>query len=1032
MSVVLFQEYGRTALMLAASGGHLEICRLLIDRGCKIDITDPSDGSTALHWAAQGGYLQITRCLVEQGGASPLIKTHQGNTPYNLAAEKQQRQYKEVMEYLQTVMSEKSSGVTAEQEIKDDVVPTEIKLMADKRSIDLYLKLLESGSEKKRDIRLVVVGKQGAGKTSLIRRLFGEDITDVTSTNGIKIHKIKCKAMSDDGIWNKLDEKNEATEALGRLLKEFEEQLQDKGTKEKPVESHMAIKDKRPAISYDESMKSETVSMQPKIIRPLEEPLVTPQQSSQSSEQAARDFETMLTAKSKVDRHDKEEYATFLLWDFAGDEEFYHTHQTFLSQDAVYLVVTKLNEADDSSAQALFRLWIDSIHCYSRLEEGNIISDDKTTTSGYLDPPIVIVGTWKDAVDVSEAETVEKAYKESLLKYTNELADDERGHLRCEYFISNKDDECSAFQQIRQNILKLARGMRTWNMKYPLKFIQLEQRLQEKKKDLPIISYQKIKDYSTDIPEPLSEEELILFLKFHHELRALVYFKDLSEFIILDTQWLSDAFRCIVTAEKFRINIRNQKEWNDFFQRGKLKNAVLEDIFKNETTIVYEHKDFILKVMEKFDIIIHPNKSEDVDENHCYYVPCMIKEQCPCDIYQMFKVPEDTRHRSTWLCFKFGFLPPHLKNHLIASLSRRYAIAQVGISNQKKMQIAIFRNIVVFELQKTKLRKLLVTTCPNSIQIQVLEFGKGIERGLLKDIADFVEMELEKIIHTRFNMSNVKFEKKWECGLTKPEFVTGINDFGGEQMTEYYCETCRKTHKFVDEWSGLQMESLCFLHCSNDAEHSNPHLEPPSKKTRMSTKIRYSFQAGMQAFADVTEEPTRSGSLTGFLKEEINFAKMGMIVLNILADVLYDLLKQDKPNLGPRSDCDITYLYKELRKLNKHVPSHWWGETWQNIQVTDKAIGDDIERIRLLRNDLQHSKTFKLDDIRFNESYIIIVNLVERFDLHNKPTRLYTDQLKEIMAKTVSEEEVKRIKHQFINELKLEMAVGIEIEIEQQ
>ena len=86
---------------------------------------------------------------------------------------------------------------------------------------------------------------------------------------------------------------------------------------------------------------------------------------------------------------------------------------------------------------------------------------------------------------------------------------------------------------------------------------------------------------------------------------------------------------------------------------------------------------------------------------------------------------------------------------------------------------------------------------------------------------------------------------------------------------------------------------------------------------------------------------------------------MGMIVLNILADVLYDLLKQDKPNLGPRSDCDITYLYKELRKLNKHVPSHWWGETWQNIQVTDKAIGDDIERIRLLRNDLQHSKTFK-------------------------------------------------------------------------
>ncbi|CAG2199092.1 unnamed protein product [Mytilus edulis] len=117
-------------------------------------------------------------------------------------------------------------------------VPTEIKLMTDKRSVELYLKLLESGSEKKRDIRLVVVGKKGAGKTSLIKRLFGEDNTDVTSTNGIEIHKIKCKAMSDDGIWNKLDGNYEETEIHARLLKEYEEKLQDKGTIEEPVASH--------------------------------------------------------------------------------------------------------------------------------------------------------------------------------------------------------------------------------------------------------------------------------------------------------------------------------------------------------------------------------------------------------------------------------------------------------------------------------------------------------------------------------------------------------------------------------------------------------------------------------------------------------------------------------------------------------------------------------------------------------------------------------------------------------------------------
>ncbi|XP_063419354.1 inversin-A-like [Mytilus trossulus] len=217
---------GLTALMWAAGKGRVEVSQLLLENRCKTDITS-SDGYTALHLAAKWGHLQTTRCLVEQGGLSPLVKTHEGKTPYDLAAAGKKGHYKEVMEYLQTVMSEKSSGVNAGIGIEDEV-PTEIKLMTDKRSVKLYLKLLESGSEKKRDIRLVVVGKKGAGKTSLIKRLFGEDITDVTSTNGIEIHKIKCKAKSDDGIWNKLDGNHEETEPQARLLKEYEGKLQDK------------------------------------------------------------------------------------------------------------------------------------------------------------------------------------------------------------------------------------------------------------------------------------------------------------------------------------------------------------------------------------------------------------------------------------------------------------------------------------------------------------------------------------------------------------------------------------------------------------------------------------------------------------------------------------------------------------------------------------------------------------------------------------------------------------------------------------
>lgn len=49
----------------------------------------------------------------------------------------------------------------------------------------------------------------------------------------------------------------------------------------------------------------------------------------------------------------------------------------------------------------LFRLWMDSIHCYCRLGYNGA---DSSTTTDDLDPPVVIVDTWKDAVTIESAD----------------------------------------------------------------------------------------------------------------------------------------------------------------------------------------------------------------------------------------------------------------------------------------------------------------------------------------------------------------------------------------------------------------------------------------------------------------------------------------------------------------------------------------------------------------------------------------------------------------------------------------------------
>ncbi|XP_063396999.1 uncharacterized protein LOC134681346 [Mytilus trossulus] len=214
----------------------------------------------------------------------------------------------------------------------------------------------------------------------------------------------------------------------------------------------------------------------------------------------------------------------------------------------------------------------------------------------------------------------------------------------------------------------------------------------------------------------------------------------------------------------------------------------------------------------------------------------------------------------------------------------------------------------------------------------------------------------------------------------------------------------------------------------------NPNIKSSSEVQTTSSKVYVRVKARKRDISNIHDESTAAASLTGFTKEEINFTKMGMIALNILADVLYDLLKPDKPYLRPRCGCDISYLYSEHRKLNKHVPSNSnhrqyphgpWGGKWPDIQNTDIAIGDDIERIRLTRNELQHSDIFQINDTRFNELCHILSELLKRFDHYNKPTRLYTDQLNEILAKTVSAEEVKSIENEI-------SGMAIEVEIEHQ
>jgi len=63
---IIYYFGGWTCLMLAACNGHLDTCRLLIDKGADIEAKNRFSW-TPLHYAARNGHREIVRLLCDRG-----------------------------------------------------------------------------------------------------------------------------------------------------------------------------------------------------------------------------------------------------------------------------------------------------------------------------------------------------------------------------------------------------------------------------------------------------------------------------------------------------------------------------------------------------------------------------------------------------------------------------------------------------------------------------------------------------------------------------------------------------------------------------------------------------------------------------------------------------------------------------------------------------------------------------------------------------------------------------------------------------
>ena len=380
---------------------------------------------------------------------------------------------------------------------------------------------------------------------------------------------------------------------------------------------------------------------------------------------------------------EREEDIYSVLWDFGGQTVYYTTHPLFLTSRAIYLLVNDLSRHLHDKAKSVmkqgmftklqdsFRLktnadyldfWMSSIASLAIQDE----SHSKKTKSDLLPelPPVFLVCTHADKpCDGGDPhELGRKVFGHLQTKPYNT-------HLHDVFIVDNTKSghelECPEVFRLRQEIRTVAKELPHMKEAVPIKWLKFEKEMQAKKDEgNKWISLEETKEVAREVCNVFDEEEFITLLNFLHDQRVLIHFDEtpeLSKMVVLDTQWLINVFKEVITIRPFDSKEKKFKElWFRLEKEGVLEEPLLEHVWGP----LYRKEDTcqsLIAIMEKFSLLCSW-PSSDGSRGKQYLVPSMLMSHPPDEIMELIASAEIP---SLFLKFETGQVPPGLFPRLV-------------------------------------------------------------------------------------------------------------------------------------------------------------------------------------------------------------------------------------------------------------------------------------------------------------------------------------------------------------------------------
>ena len=352
----------------------------------------------------------------------------------------------------------------------------------------------------------------------------------------------------------------------------------------------------------------------------------------------------------------------FSIWDFGGQEEYYATHQCFLSQRSLYLLLFNLLHGDKGVEE--LRPWLNNIA---------------------LRAPrscVIIVGTHLDEVQDDKRGEID-----ALLHRVGTLAASYNNKLQIVEVLpvglKNRIENIGLLKEAIYNHTagyKNRAGQLIMGQKIPASYHALDKQLQTIQHEVrqgirdPIMHAEEFRTmvHQMNLADIQDDDELKIATLFLTDVGSLLHYDDrghnLHELYFVDPRWLCDMMSKVVTI----------KERNPFIKNGILYSKDIPMLFKDKQ-FPWQYFEQYLTLLDRFEIALPL-------DNRRVLIPSMLLDERPAE-FEDEKPDSKVAVYSRFVMFSSANTPPGFWSRLLSRIM--HSVPKVCFALDKSMPITV-------------------------------------------------------------------------------------------------------------------------------------------------------------------------------------------------------------------------------------------------------------------------------------------------------------------------------------------------------